>query len=139
MTTKAGWATPMFHVRELEGSIGFYELLGFQTIDTDRCHPLGWARLHCEGGAIMFLRAEEGHAVDPSVQGVSLTMYTPDLKGMREQLIAWGVAAREISYPVYLPSGEMQLMDPDGYRVAIVHWGKEEHEAWKKRIGAKGE
>jgi hypothetical protein len=40
----------------------FYPLLGFELIDqmgeSDR---LGWARMHCEDGALMFLRAEEIH------------------------------------------------------------------------------
>jgi len=64
MDAKVGYSTPMLHVAEIENSIRFYELLGFTTIDTDRCKPLGWARLHCEGGAVMFLRAER--KVDPS-------------------------------------------------------------------------
>jgi hypothetical protein len=34
-------------------------------------------RLHCEGGAGMFLRAE--HPMDPSAQALILYMYTPDL------------------------------------------------------------
>ena len=60
MNAKAGYSTPLLHVAEIEKSISFYELLGFTTIDTDRCNPLGWARLHCEdGSAVMFLRAED--------------------------------------------------------------------------------
>ena len=137
MSVKAGYWTPMLHVADIEKSMEFYGRLGFATIDTDRCTPLGWARMHCEGGAVMFLRAEDGHRVDPSVQGVMFYMYTPDLKELREQLVQAGVKAPEIRYPGYMPSGEMQLADPDGYSVAIVHWGKQEHEAWEKRIGAK--
>ena len=37
MSIKAGYSTPMLHVGEVERSIRFYELLGFETIDTDRC------------------------------------------------------------------------------------------------------
>jgi hypothetical protein len=137
MSVKAGWSTPMFHVAAIEKSIRFYELLGFKTIDTDRCEPLGWARLQCAGGAVMFLRAEDDHAVDSAAQGVMLYMYTPDLKGLREQLIAGGVKVPPIGYPGYMPSGELNLVDPDGYHIAIGHWGKEEREAWEKRIGRK--
>jgi len=135
MSVKVGYSTPTLHVAEIEKSIAFYELLGFVTVDTDRCTPLGWARMHCEGGAVMFLRAEEGHFADPAVQGVMLYMYVPDLKALREQLIAGGVKAPAIGYPGYMPSGEINLADPDGYRIAIAHWGKEEQEAWEKRIG----
>ena len=135
MTVKAGYATPMFHVAEIERSIAFYELLGFATIDTDRCKPLGWARLHCEGGAMMFLRAE--HPVDSSAQGVMLVMYTPDLSGLREQLLASGIQAPSIGYPPYMPSGELCLRDPDGYLVVLNHWGKSEQQAWEERIQEK--
>jgi hypothetical protein len=44
MSVKAGYCTPMLHVAEIEKSTRFYELLGFTTIDTDGCKPLGWAR-----------------------------------------------------------------------------------------------
>ena len=59
VNVKAGWLTPLLHAADIETSIRFYELPGFTTIDTDRGKPVGWARLHCEGGALMFLRAEE--------------------------------------------------------------------------------
>jgi hypothetical protein len=135
MSAKVAYSTPMLHVDEIEKSIRFYELLGFVTVDTDRCNPLGWARLHCDGGAVMFLRAEE--PLDPRTKTTMLYMYTPDLVALREQLSAGGVAVPSISYPSYMPGGEIQLRDPDGYFVLIAHWGKTEQEAWEKRIGAK--
>jgi len=135
MSVKVGYSTPMLHVAEIERSIRFYELLGFVTIDTDGCKPLGWARLHCEGGAVMFLRAEE--PVDGSAQSVMLSMYTPDLIGLCEQLLASGVKVPPIRYPEYMRSGEITIRDPDGYTILVSHWGKSEQEAWEKRIGAK--
>jgi hypothetical protein len=60
------------------------------------------------------------------------------LVALREQLLAGGVAVPSISYPGYMPSGEIQLRDPDGYFVLVAHWGKTEQEAWEKRIGTKG-
>jgi predicted enzyme related to lactoylglutathione lyase len=135
MTVKAGYSTPILHVAEIEKSIGFYELLGFTTVDTDRCKPLGWARMHCEGGALMFLRAEGPLAA--SAHPVMLYMYTPDLPALREQLLAAGVGVPPIRYPEHMPSGEINLIDPDGNLIPIAHWGKAQHEAWEKRIGAK--
>ena len=135
MTAKAGYSTPMLHVAEIEKSIQFYELLGFATIDTDRCQPLGWARLHCEGGAVMFLRAEE--PVNASAHPVMLCMYTPDLTALREHLLASGVNVPPIKHPGYMPSGEITLADPDGNIIIVSHWGKSEHEAWEKRISEK--
>jgi hypothetical protein len=135
MSAKVGYSTPLLHVAELERSIRYYELLGFVTVDTDRSKPLGWARLTCEGGAVMFVRADV--PVDPGVQAVLLYMYTPDLAGLREQLVANGVEASPIRYPSYVPSGEMRLTDPDGYCVLVAHWGKSEQEEWENRIGRK--
>ena len=135
MSAKVGYSTPLLHVAEIEKSIRFYELLGFTTIDTDRCTPLGWARMHCEGGAVMFLRAEE--PLVASAQAVLLCMYTPDLTGLREQLLASGVKVPPIRYPEYMRSGEINIADPDGYAIVVSHWGKSEQEAWEKRIGGK--
>lgn len=134
MTAKVGYSTPLLHVAEIEKSIEFYEQLGFTVIDTDRIKPLGWARLHCEGGAVMFLRAEE--PLTASAQSVLLYMYTPDLVGLRERLLAGGVKVPAIGYPEYMPSGEICISDPDGYTILVGHWGKSEQEAWEKRIGA---
>ncbi len=133
MPIKAGYSTPMYHVGEIERSIAFYQKLGFELIDNDGCNPIGWARMHCQGGAIMFLRAE--HAIDVSAQASQLVMYTEDLAGLREQLLAAGVHVTEIRRPEYMPSGEMSVYDPDGYLLFINGWGEKEHSEWLKRIG----
>jgi hypothetical protein len=135
MSAKVGYSTPMLHVVEIERSIRFYELLGFVTVDTDRCKPLGWARMHCDGGAVMFLRAEE--PLDPVRVTTMLYMYTPDLVALREQLLAAGIKVPPIKHPPYMPSGEIQMPDPDGYSVLVAHWGKAEQDAWEERIGVK--
>jgi predicted enzyme related to lactoylglutathione lyase len=132
---KAGYFTPLLHVADVEASIRFYELLGFTTVDTDRATPLGWARLHCEGGAVMFLRA--GAPVSAATLPVLFYLYAPDLPALRERLLANGINVPPISHPPYMPSGEINISDPDGYHVAVGHWGQTEHEAWLKRIGEK--
>jgi predicted enzyme related to lactoylglutathione lyase len=135
MTAKATYSTPMLHVAEIENSIRFYELLGFTTIDTEGCKPLGWARMHCESGSIIFLRLEK--PLDPSKQGFLFYLYTPDLAGLREHLVANGVKVPAINYPEYMPSGKINLADPDGYHIEIAHWGKAEQDDWEKRLAAK--
>jgi catechol 2,3-dioxygenase-like lactoylglutathione lyase family enzyme len=122
----------MIHVADIERSTRFYELLGLKTIDTDRCDPLGWARLHGEGGSVMFLRAE--HDFDASGAPFLLCLYTPDLPALRDHLLANGIEAPPIARPDYMPSGELRLKDPDGYSVCVAHWGDSEHEQWLKRI-----
>jgi hypothetical protein len=134
MSAKATYSTPMLHVMEIERSLDFYELLGFVAVDTHGGNPLGW-RACTVKVALMFLRAE--HAVNPAAQGVMLYMYAPDLMALRADLQTSGVSVSPIGYPEYMPSGEMRLVDPDGYRVIVAHWGKSEQEAWEKRIKVK--
>ena len=136
MPPKAGYSTPILHVADVARSIRFYELLGFETVDTQgEDGSLGWARLQCDGGALMFLLAEE--PVDASAQSFLLAMYTPDLPGLRKHLLANGVKVSPITHPEYMPSGQITLADPDGYIVGINHWGDAEHKSWLKSIEKK--
>ena len=80
----------------------------------------------------MFLRAEE--PLELSRSPVTLCMYSPDLSGLRAQLLASGIPVADIRHPAYMPSGEMTLVDPDGYHVLVSRWGKAEQDAWQERI-----
>ncbi len=108
----------------------FYTLLGFETVDRMGSDRLGWARMHCEGGALMFLLAEEPHP-GPKHE-VLFAMYTPDLPAFRDHLLASGIEAPPISHPEYSPSGTVEVTDPDGYIISIHHWSEREHEQWEK-------
>ena len=137
MAVKAGWCTPLLHVADVRRSIQFYEMLGFELIDDDGCDPPGWARVHCEGGALMFLGAEdhgENRAPQKFHDRIIFTMYTPDLPAMRAQLIAAGVQVSEIKRPPYMPSGEAYFNDPDGYLIQLCHWSKAEDDDWKRHL-----
>lgn len=129
---KVAHSTPMLHVAAIERSIAFYQTLGFRLIDDDGCKPIGWARLHCASGDIMFLRAE--HPIDATKQGFLFYLYTPDLARLREDLVAKGIAVSEIKRPPYMQSGMVNLMDPDGYHVEIGHWGEVEQAAWEGHL-----
>jgi catechol 2,3-dioxygenase-like lactoylglutathione lyase family enzyme len=134
-TPKAGYVTPMLHVKDVEASVRFYELIGFTLIDDDGCRPIGWARMHCEGGALAFLRAEDGEApMDPKAQAIFFYLYTPDLPAYREFLLAKGLSPAPIKHPPYMPSGEMHIKDPDGYAIFVGHWSEKEHSAWLDRL-----
>jgi catechol 2,3-dioxygenase-like lactoylglutathione lyase family enzyme len=126
----------MLHVAEIEQSVRFYELLGFTAVDTDRRTPLGWARLHCQSGDVMFLRAER--PIDPRAQGFLFYLYTPDLVALREHVISNGLSVSAIKHPEYMPSGTINLIDPDGYHIEIAHWGQAEQEAWERRLASGG-
>ncbi len=131
MPPKAGYSTPMLHVMDVSRSIGFYQLLGFDLIDSQG-DPPGWARMHCEGGAIMFLLAE--HPIGPEKHATMLYMYTADLPALREHLVAHGLTVPSICYPEYMKSGELFVKDPDGNAVFVGHWGEKEHSAWLEHL-----
>jgi len=140
MSAKAGWSTPMLHVADVERSVRFYRLLGFELVDVEGedGRPLGWARMAtADGSAIMFLRGEEEHAVKPELQGIMLVLYAAELSALREQLVAAGARPTEIERPPWMPSGHIMLRDPDGYAVGVNQWGDAEHDAWLKRLEAK--
>jgi catechol 2,3-dioxygenase-like lactoylglutathione lyase family enzyme len=126
---RAGWSTPLIHVRDVERSIRFYERLGFELEDfaAEGGHT-SWARMRCEGGSLMFLAVEE--PIRPREQNIQLYLYTPDLPALRARLLAEGVEVSEIRHPDYMPTGEVQVWDPDGYAMWVGHWGEKEHEAW---------
>jgi catechol 2,3-dioxygenase-like lactoylglutathione lyase family enzyme len=130
----------MLHVGEVERSIRFYRRIGFELVDVEGeggC-PLGWARMAtADGSALMFLRAEAGHAPKPEHQGIMLVLYTPELSALRGQLVAAGEQPSEIERPPWMPSGHFMLRDPDGYAIGINQWGDAEHEAWLKQLEAK--
>ena len=125
MPPKAGYVTPMLHVADIARSLRFYQLLGFEVIDVDKeGGSIVWARAHCEGGALMFMTAEE------KPHPVLLYLYAPDLPALREHLVAKGLKVPEIGHPPHMPSGELCLNDPDGNIILVGHWSDQEHAAW---------
>jgi hypothetical protein len=52
-------------------------------------------------------------------QVVLFYLYTPDLVALREQVLAKGITVSAISYPDYMPDGEIRLEDPDGYVILV--------------------
>lgn len=136
MKVKAGYSTPLLHVADVARTIDFYTHIGFETIDVDRHEgTIVWARMHCEGGAIMIVPQEEPQSVRHD--RFLLYLYTPDLPALREQLMEAGIEVGSISYPPYMPSGEICLSDPDGFIVAVGHWGQVEHDAWLQELEKK--
>jgi len=85
---------------------------------------MGWAWLYqpaapdWKRGANLMVSASD-FPVDPKAQRASLYLYAEDLKALHAKLKAAGVKVGEITYPFYLPKGEFQTSDPDGYIVNI--------------------
>lgn len=133
MAARAGWVTPLLHVADVERSLAWWRRLGFETVDVmEEGGVLGWARAHCEGGALMFLRVEGDAPASPPRDRVLFYLYTPDLEALRARLQDEGVDAGPITRPPYMPSGEICVRDPDGYVVLVGHWGPEEGERWER-------
>jgi catechol 2,3-dioxygenase-like lactoylglutathione lyase family enzyme len=116
---------PMAHVENLERSIAFYRLLGFDVGNfVPPSGPMQWAWLYVpkaadwkRGPNLMVTRSD--CALDSREHTVLFYLYATDLTAVRTMLLAHGVAAGEIAHPDYLPNGEFQVTDPDGYTLMI--------------------
>ena len=119
MTPKVTGLVPMVHVADVQRSVDFYKLMGMELRGSLR-RPSGqlqWVYLSCERAEVMFTRADE--PVIASQQAVLFYLYSPDLIALREYLLAHGVTASAITYPEYMPKGEIRVDDPDGYALLI--------------------
>lgn len=116
---------PMIHVADVERSATFYRHLGFEIGHyVPRRGPMHWAWRYTpkaadwkRGPNLMLTRSE--CAIDAAVQQVLFYFYAADLQALRKRLLQHGIAAGEIAYPEYLPSGEFRLQDPDGYTLMV--------------------
>jgi catechol 2,3-dioxygenase-like lactoylglutathione lyase family enzyme len=119
MSTKVTGLVPMAHVADVQRSITFYELLGLKVRNTVRNNDekLAWAHVQNELADLMLTRASE--PVVASQQAVLFYLYSPGLVGLREHLLTSGVPVPAITYPNYMPKGEIRVEDPDGYVLLI--------------------
>lgn len=110
---------PMAHAAYLQRSVDFYKLLGMEVRGSLKTSggELQWGHVACEQADLMFARASE--PVAPSQQAVLFYLYSPNLVALREYLISAGVRVSPITYPDYMPKGEIRVEDPDGYTLLI--------------------
>jgi hypothetical protein len=115
---RVGDLVPFVHVRDIARSIAYYELLGFEVRDTYRVDgKLHWAALESGRAQLMLELASE--PIDPHQQAILFYLYTEDLDGLRDHLIANGVAAGPIVDGSPGPEREVRLSDPDGYCLMV--------------------
>ena len=105
---------PMAFASDVQRSVDFYKLLGMELRGSLKAGTgeLRWAHVGCEQAELMFSRASE--PVIASQQAVLFYLYSPNLVPLREHLIASGVRVSLITYPDYMPKGEIRVEDPDG-------------------------
>ena len=109
---------PFVHVEDVERSIAFYYHLGFTVASVYRYRgrPM-WAALRSEGAELMV--STDGDPIDPAGQGVLFYLYSSNLAGLREQILAAGIDVGEIVDGTPGPRQEMRLTDPDGYVLMV--------------------
>ena len=116
---------PVLPVMDVERSVAFYALLGFavgnRVPHEGRMH---WAWLYGpevadwrRGPNLMLSRSAQG--IDTGAQKVLFYLYATNLVALREKLVEAGKSPGAISYPDYLPMGESEIRDPDGYCVML--------------------
>jgi len=116
MPAKVTGLIPMAFAADVQRSVEFYKLLGMEVRGSLR-NPAGelkWLHLACEQADLMFSCASD--PVIPSQQAVLFYLHSPDLIALREHLVANGVKVSAISYPDYMPKGEIRVDDPDATR-----------------------
>ena len=109
---------PFVQVRDVDRSVAFYELLGFEVTDT-YVHEgkLDFAALQSGSARTMLVRA--AGTIDPRQQKVRFYLYAQDLDALRAHLIGNGIGAGPIVDGTPGPKRELTLRDPDGYCLII--------------------
>jgi catechol 2,3-dioxygenase-like lactoylglutathione lyase family enzyme len=109
---------PYVHVADVERSIAFYWMLGFEVADTRPYDGhLGWAFLQCGDARLMLAHANA--PIDSGAQAVLFYLWCRDVAEFRRELVAQGVEVGPITHPEHMPAGEIQVHDPDGYSLLI--------------------
>jgi catechol 2,3-dioxygenase-like lactoylglutathione lyase family enzyme len=110
--------TPLFVVSDLDRSLKFYERLGFRANRTWGEPPCFAMPRRGEFELMLSLATSASHARPNGPAGVwDLYVRVPDLAAEKSALEAAGVAiARQPEATVY-DMLEMEVLDPDGYRI----------------------
>ena len=121
--------TAYAHVADVQRSVEFYRRLGLELRNGHEVDGvLVWAFVASpaddpnEAGARLMLALADEPVV-ASDQAVLFYCWTPDVRSLRDELAAAGVEVGEISYPFYMPAGEIRLVDPDGYVLLVGQLG----------------
>jgi Glyoxalase/Bleomycin resistance protein/Dioxygenase superfamily len=119
MTPKVTGLIPMAHAANVQRSVDFYKHLGMEIRGSLRAPSgdLQWVHLASGQADIMFARASE--PVIAGQQAVLFYLYSPDLIALRDHPLATGVKVSPITYPDYMPKGEVRVEDPDGYVLLV--------------------
>lgn len=110
---------PYARVKDIQQSVAFYERLGFTIANQhpeDASTPI-WVWLNAGKANLMLHHTDE--SIVASEQRIFLYLYVHDVAAFRDEVIAAGIDAGPLTHPFYLPIGEFEVHDPDGYLVMI--------------------
>jgi hypothetical protein len=130
---------PFVHVADVQASLGFYALLGFEAADVLKDGGVAFWALARSGTAEIMLARASG-AIDAGQQAVLFYMYSNDVAGLRRHLLASGVSdggaysgksephhgpnmVFAVSHPPHMPIGELRVTDLDGYVILVGQLG----------------
>ena len=102
---------PMAHVADVQRSLNFYRLLGFELLNIVKGEDGHWQWAHVGSGKahLMFARDAESAKVEKE-STVVLYLYAQDLVKLSEELIGKGVKVSEITYPYLYAEGRSVLV-----------------------------
>jgi len=109
---------PYVHVADVERSLDFYRLLGFEVVSRWPFEGRPGAAF-IESGIAKMLLAPSSGPIDPAAQAALFYMHVADVIALRRKLTAVGITVTDVTYPDYMPNGEIGVVDPDGYCVLI--------------------
>ena len=131
---------PLVHVADVEESIAFYELLGFDARERmkDSAGRTFWTSLAASDARLMLALADA--PIVSEEQAVILYLYSRDVTALRGHLLECGLAdggaycgqagpdngrrvVFDVAKPHYMPNGEIRVADPDGYCLLIGQLG----------------
>ena len=110
---------PYAKVKDVRRAVAFYQTLGFTIANQ---HPENvadpiWVWLNAGKANVMLHQTDE--AIFASEQRFFFYLYVHDVAAFRELVVAAGINAGPLTHPFYLPIGEFDVHDPDGYMIMI--------------------
>lgn len=110
---------PYAKTKDVQRAVAFYQKLGFSIANQhpeDSSDPI-WVWLNAGKANLMLHHTDE--PVVPAQQRVFFYLYVRDVAAFREQVVSSGITAGPLTHPFYLPCGEFDVHDPDGYMIMI--------------------
>lgn len=112
------------HVADVPRSIAFYSNFGLEARATHEIEgKTVWAFLTTSEDtrvqATGLMLAQGDGTIDAGAQAVLFYCWTPDVHALREELVAGGLEVGRVTHPFYMRAGEIRVVDPDGYVLAI--------------------